>query len=96
METQHQELLSLVQREFTDSFHREQSLGESHCPSVFALELERLPDILPSLVEGWWKDATDRPEPGRLSESGGWRIGRPQKRWSAPRSQEISPQGRRE
>jgi hypothetical protein len=90
METQHQELLSLVQREFTESFHREQSLGESHCPSVFTLELERLPDILPSQLEAWWRDVTDRPEPARLTlycEQPG--------EWHPVKSYRIEPPGRR-
>jgi len=90
METQHQELLSLVLREFTKSFHREQSLGESHCPSVFTLELERLPAVLPSLVENWWRDATDRPEPACLTlycEQPG--------EWHPVKSYRIEPPGRR-
>jgi internalin A len=59
----HQELLSFLQREFTELFHREQSLGESHCPSVFTLEFERLPKILPTQLEAWWRALTDKPEP---------------------------------
>jgi len=89
METQQQELLALAQREFTESFHREQSLGESHCPSVFTLELERLPDVLPSQLEAWWRDMTDRPEPARLTlycEQPG--------EWHPVKSYRIEPPGR--
>jgi hypothetical protein len=90
METHHQELLSLVQREFTESFHREQSLGESHCPSVFTLELERLPDILPSQLEAWWRDMTNCPVPACLTlycEQPG--------EWHPVKSYRIEPPGRR-
>ena len=41
--TQIDELRTYLEREFTNAFFREQSLSESHCPSVFTLEIDRLP-----------------------------------------------------
>jgi hypothetical protein len=89
----HQELLSFLQREFTELFHREQSLGESHCPAVFTLEFERLPKILPTQLEAWWRALTDKPEPAIFTlyceQPGAWhsvksyRIEQPGRRLTA-------------
>ena len=63
----HQEILALLQREFLKIFQREQSLAESHCPPVFTLEFERLPDVLPSLLEAAWDRMSDKPVPVNLT-----------------------------
>jgi internalin A len=41
---QHEELLTLLQREFAIIFQREQSKIESHCPNVFVLRLQTTSD----------------------------------------------------
>jgi GTPase SAR1 family protein len=60
----HHELLALLQREFIDLFHREQSNTDSHCPSVFTLEFLRTPHL------------NDDPYPARLclfcEQPGAW------------------------
>jgi|SRR5579863_812529 len=72
----HQEILALLQREFLKLFQREQSLAESHCPPVFTLEFERLPDVLRNFLEGAWDSLSDAQVPIALTlycnQPGNW------------------------
>lgn len=81
------ELVTLLQREFTELFHREQSFAESHCPSVFTLEIERSPWLIPSRFESWWSSVTGRGEDALLTiyceQPGAWH---PVKCYRVPRS----------
>ncbi|WP_321473721.1 leucine-rich repeat domain-containing protein [uncultured Paludibaculum sp.] len=79
-----------LQQEFHLLTARAQSRLDSRCPSLISLEYERLPDILPSVMEGWRNELIDKPVPARL----GLYCMHP----GSPhhvRSYEIQPPGRR-
>ena len=67
LDAHHEETIEYLQREFFRLFKRDQSLAESHCPPVFTLEVERLPDILPTILEGMWRDLSETPLPMNLT-----------------------------
>ncbi len=61
------DIIAYLDREFTELFHRDQSLNDTHCPSVFTLEYERLPSILPTVLEGWEEALLDSSKAATLT-----------------------------